>query len=329
MSERLLEVIIPKGKEKQVEEVLSKHTIIFKWQDTLPGDKKVFKVLLPVEESEPVLDKLEKKFPGEKHFRVLIYSIEATIPRPSKKEELEKEKQKRVSREEIYSDVVETVNLSPPYITLIILSSIVAAIGIIHDNVAVIIGAMVIAPLLGPNVAMSLATTLADTELAYRALKSAVAGILIGLAVSILIGSLIPVDPGNSAIISRTNVDLLNIVLALASGGAGALAFTTGISTALVGVMVAVALLPPLVTFGLLVGSANLSLALGALLLFMSNLICINLSGVLTFLIQGIRPISWWEAEKAKKATFKAVVLWIILLITLIGIIVLSQENYF
>jgi uncharacterized membrane protein len=70
--------------------------------------------------------------------------------------------------------------------------------------------------------------------------------------------------------------------------------------------MVAVALLPPLVTSGLLLGGGQPALAMGALSLFLMNLICVNLAGVTTFLVQGIRPATWWEKDRAVKATHAA-----------------------
>lgn len=90
--------------------------------------------------------------------------------------------------------------------------------------------------------------------------------------------------------------------------------------------MVAVALLPPLVTFGLLFGAGNISMAMGALLLFITNIVCVNLSGVATFLIQGVRPLSWWEATSAKKATQKAILIWGLLLVVLTLLILFSQR---
>ena len=103
------------------------------------------------------------------------------------------------------------------------------------------------------------------------------------------------------------------------------LAFTTGVPTTLVGVMVAVALLPPLVTFGLLFGAGFWKDAWGALLLLLTNLVCINLAGVATFLVQGVRPLTWWETNKAKKATALAITLWAILLTALVLLIVLPR----
>jgi len=131
-----------------------------------------------------------------------------------------------------------------------------------------------------------------------------------------------------AVVAAKTEVRLDSVVLALASGSAGALAFTTGLSAALIGVMVAVALLPPLVTFGLLLGAGYWNPALTALQLFLINIICINLAGVVTFLLQGIRPAKWWEAEKAKKATRTAIVSWFLVLVLLV-IVVLFWQGWF
>jgi uncharacterized hydrophobic protein (TIGR00341 family) len=186
---------------------------------------------------------------------------------------------------------------------------------------------MVIAPLLGPNVALSLATTLGDGNLARTALKASAAGIGLALALSFGVGYFLDVDPSIREIASRTDVGLSDIALALAAGAAGALAFTSGVSATLVGVMVAVALLPPLVTCGLLLGSQFLQLAGEALLLFLTNFIAINLSGVVCFLLQGVSPRDWWEADKAKKAVRKAMLLWFTLLFALVAIIALSRGS--
>ena len=210
---------------------------------------------------------------------------------------------------------------------MVALSTVVAAIGLHHNSLAVIIGAMVIAPLLGPNVALSLGTTLGDLSLLRQGLLAALAGIAAALAFSVLIGLLLEVDPTLSELASRTRLDASDIVLALASGCAGALAFTTGVSAALIGVMVAVALLPPLVTSGLLLGGGHPTLAMGAFSLFLVNLICVNLAGVTTFLVQGIKPTNWWEKDRAVKATRIAIALSVVLLVALAGMILLVRTG--
>jgi len=143
----------------------------------------------------------------------------------------------------------------------------------------------------------------------------------------VLIGLLIAVDPSVSQIAGRTDVRVSDTAIALASGCAGALALTSNFANILVGVMVAVALLPPLVTFGLLLGAGHFLHALDALMLFLTNFICINLAGVVTFLLQGIRPLTWWEADRARKAAHRAIFLWVGLLAALVLVIVLSHSR--
>jgi uncharacterized hydrophobic protein (TIGR00341 family) len=208
-----------------------------------------------------------------------------------------------------------------------VLSTVVGAVGLRHNSVAIIIGAMVIAPLLGPNMALALGTALGDLTLLRRAILTAMAGIGTAMALSVIIGVLMRVDPALSEMASRTRVGLGDIVVALASGSAGALAFTTGVSATLIGVMVAVALLPPLVTSGLLLGGGHPALATGAFSLFLVNLICVNLAGVTTFLVQGIKPTSWWEKDRAVKATRIAIGLSLTLLAVLVGMILLVRKG--
>ena len=196
------------------------------------------------------------------------------------------------------------------------------------NNVAVVIGAMVIAPLLGPNVALSLATTLGDIPLARNAAKTNIIGIATALGFAVIMGFIVRSSPNIPVVAAFTEVRLDSIVLALASGVAGALAFTTGLSTILIGVMVAVALLPPLVTFGLLLGAGLWSPALVVLQLFLINIICINLTGVVTFLFQGIRPATWWEAKKARVAIRNAIIFWLVSLILLVLITIFWNKIF-
>ncbi len=339
MALRLIEVVLPEGTRDGVRELLKDRRVLGLWDARVSEDQVLVRVLLPTEETEPVLDLLEKQYSMVDGFRIILLPVVASIPRPEipektppqqqepQAEESPEKKITRISREELYADIVLTTRLSTIYLVMIVLSSLVAAIGLLQSNVAVIIGAMVIAPLLGPNVALSLATTLGDIALARSALKANGVGVLTALILSALLGFLVAVNPEIPEIASRTRVGLGDIILALASGGAGALAFTTGVSAALIGVMVAVALLPPVVTFGLLMGAGHLQMASGAMLLVLTNVICVNLAGVTAFLAQGIRPITWWEADRAKKATRIAIVLWVFLLSVLVVVIILSQRS--
>ena len=333
---RMIEIYLSGGGGEWIKEILQDVPLLGVWEQTSSEDLTTVKILLPVEKTEVVLDELEKHFGAGGGFRVVLLPVEATLPRPEAPEEpaadgqpsegdKPKIKGSRISREELYSDLSETTKVSWVYVTFTTLSTIVAAIGLLKNSVAVIIGAMVIAPLLGPNVALALATTLGDVDLARRSVKANLIGLVIALVLSILVGFLFTIDPSVPEIRDRTIVGLGDILLALASGSAGALAFTTGVAASLIGVMVAVALLPPLVITGLMLGSAHFGLALGSFMLLGVNVICVNLSGVLTFLLQRVRPNTWWKADKARRATRRAIAIWTLLLSLLAVTIMMSQ----
>lgn len=340
MALRMIEMVLPVGTEVDTDELCQEHHILHAWTARLSEAHHIMHILLAVENSEAVLNLLEKRYSNHTAFRIVLLPVEATLPRPPSPEEPpeggqnpdgeaeEKKRVERISREELHADIVDTTRLSRVYIVLVILSTTVAAIGVLRDNVAVIIGSMVIAPLLGPNVALALSTTLADTDLARTALRTNLTGTAIAFAVSVLFGLVLVVDPTGPEIASRSAPGFGDIVLALAAGGAGALAFTTGLPTAVIGVMVAVALLPPLVVCGMLLGAGFFPEAGGALVLLMTNVICVNLAGVLTFLLQGIRPRTWWEADKARRATRLAILVWVVLLVALVGLILLYRTEF-
>lgn len=326
---RLIEMVIPRGYREDVVEVLQKSKVVEILDMELASDFMLFKILLTTEDSESTLDRLEKRFSHLNGFRIFIIPVQASIPRIveiSKDEkgltpEEESIAAERISREELYSNVLSVSKPTKIYFIMVILSALVASIGVLNNNVAVIIGAMVIAPLLGPNMGLSLATVLKDKDLAIISLKSIIVGVGISIIISVMIGILVTFDPSIPAIALRTDVALAGIVLAFASGIAGSIAFTTDVSSALIGVMVAVALLPPLSVFGLLLGSGFYYLATGAFLLFLVNLVCINLSGLITFYVQRIKPLKTWEAFKAYRVTYLAMGIWTFVLIILLVLI--------
>ena len=336
MALRLLEIVVPEEATGEVLSIVKEAGVSNFWLTCSCENRNIFKMIITAEKTEGLLDTFEKKYGGLEDFHMVLLPLEASYPSTKEIEEKaaesngEKEEKKkeplRVSRQELYHDVFDSSKLTKTYMIMIVLSAIVAAIGLIKDNVAVIIGAMVIAPLLGPNVSLSFATTIGDGELGKSALKTNITGILIAFGVSLVLGYFLVIDPGNREIASRTFVSYADIILALASGVAAALSITSGVPSVLIGVMVAVALMPPLVTFGLLLGSGNLFLSVQALELVAVNMICINIAGVVTFLFQGVRPLNWWEESRAKKATRYAIIIWVFLLAILIALLTTSQQ---
>jgi uncharacterized hydrophobic protein (TIGR00341 family) len=334
MALRLIEAVVPRGERDAVDEMAEDHPVIDCWREEVEGDRVRMAFLVDAESAEPLVDDLAARFEATEGFRVILLPVHASVPRPEKEEPEgeepgageeddaeEDEPPARIAREELYTELSDQAELSAVYLALTALSAVVCSAGLLMGDVAVVIGAMVIAPILGPLVAVALATTLADWELGRRSLLVGLAGLTTAVAVSGLIGVWAPVSPDLPGIALRSSVELGHVGLALAAGSAGTLAFTTGTAAAVIGVMVAVALLPPAVAGGLLLGGGHAGAASGAFLLTAVNLISVNLAGVVTFVAQGVRPHRWWEAERARKATAVAVAVWTALLAGLLAVI--------
>ncbi len=327
MDLRLIEVTAKTEHSERIGEILKKCCAFDFSSEKLSNGKSLSRAVASSRYVEEAMDTLERYFSEDDDYRVIILPVETSIPRLEEPEKEIGESKGRISREELYSSISATVDLSKNYLFLIALSSVVAALGMIYGNVAVIIGAMVIAPLLGPNIALAFSAILADPVLAKKAIKSIVAGMMLAVVVSAVVGWSLNANPFYPEIAMRMQISLADIAIAFASGSAGAIAFASGaFLSSLMGVMVAVALIPPLVAFGMLMGGGFFPEAFSALLLLAVNFICINLAGVMTFMVQGIRPRTWWEADRAKRISV-LVLIFLFFLIAIIGVIIIQKGN--
>jgi len=290
-------------------------------------DRRSFRMLVDDDKRQSVIDALQDLLGASEHTRIIILPVDAVIGQKRSEEDEESRRLSTVAatREELYAEIEKGARLDNTYLLLTFLSTIVATIGLIEDNIAAIIGAMVIAPLLGPNIALAFAASLGDGAFMMRALKTNLSGVLLAFTLALTVGLIWPVGLDSQEIMSRTSVGLDDVALALASGAAAVLSLTTGLSTTLVGVMVAVALLPPTATVGLLLGSSQPGLASGAALMLAVNVICVLLSAMLVLLIRGIKPRTWYERSQAKQSRFFYLSLWAGLLLMLIVIILLRS----
>lgn len=334
MSLRLIEVFLPEENRPQVESLLNKQSILEMWCEPRFQNQIWVRILVNATDAEGITDQFSEKFEDVESFRLLLLEVEASVPpEPPNWESPSKSTTSssipadlnpsltRLNREEIYDRVSQSAELSWVQLAMVSLSTVIAAIGILEDNQAVVIGAMVIAPLLKPNMALAVATTLGDRLFAMRAVRAGLVGISLSLIFSVVMGYVIPVSLESSEIASRIRVSWPDGILALASGVAGAISLTTEERSSIVGVMVSVALLPPLVVLGLLLGAGYWPEAFTAGLLVTTNLICLNLAAVTTFLIQDLRPRQAEEVPKAKEVTRAAYGIWLVLLMGLVGVI--------
>jgi uncharacterized hydrophobic protein (TIGR00341 family) len=324
---RVIEVVADAGHLDTIQALAEEQGVMDVWWGPESDDgRRAVRMLVSPEHRQTVLDRLQGLLSGSTGAHILVEPLEAVLPRPETSAE-ESRRTTGLSREELYEDIAKGTRVDGNFLLLVWLSTLVAAIGMIENNVAVVIGAMVIAPLLGPNLALALATALGDLDLMWQAIKANLTGVGLALATSIAIGWMWPEFLTAPELHARTQVGLGSVALALASGAAAVLSLTTGVSTVLVGVMVAVALLPPTAAMGLFLGAGQIQLALGAALLTAVNVVSVNLAAKLVFLIRGVKPRTWLDKRKARQSLTLYIALWLVTLAVLMVVIYLRPPD--
>ncbi|MGI9427730.1 MAG: TIGR00341 family protein, partial [Bythopirellula sp.] len=179
--------------------------------------------------------------------------------------------------------------LSVDFITMLSLAAIVAALGLLQDSPAVVIGSMLLAPLMTPMIGCGLALAQANQKFGNTALKTVGVGLVCTLAISYLVGLITPGAELTPQIYARGEPTVLDLVVALASAAAAAYALARpNLVGSVAGVAIATALLPPLCSAGLSLAYRDLMIAQGAALLFVTNFLAIVLSAAVTFRFIGI-----------------------------------------
>lgn len=323
---KLVEVISSSGNADTISAIAGELNAVHSYCEP-PNEQgiQVSRLLVTDDRLQETLDALQKVIGSQDGARLHVLAVEVALPAPPTVER-SKEDSAMAAREAMHASAEKSARLDLNYAVLVGLSTIVASIGLVEDNLAVLIGAMVIAPLLGPNLAFGLATALGDFNLMKKSLLTLAAGIVLAQGIAVVLGVLWPFPVTSTELLSRTDVGMDSVILALASGAAAALSLTTGLPAVLVGVMVAVALLPPAAACGLLIGHGQFGLAAGAGLLLTVNVVCVNLACKVVFWLKGIAPRTWWEQKAAKRAMWTYIVVWIVTLALLAAVIWLRHQ---
>ena len=192
-------------------------------------------------------------------------------------------------RHQIYQSISDLSVPTRSFYFLVTASTIIAAFGLLANSTAVVIGAMLVAPLMGPIFGTALGLATGDGKLLRRSVASEIQGMLL----AVLIGALVGLTPlrlaFGSEILARTQPTLYDVIVALASGLAGAYAMVDAkVSPALPGVAIATALVPPLTTCGLCLADGRWDWALGAFLLFFANFLAIQIVAAGVFSVFGL-----------------------------------------
>lgn len=215
---------------------------------------------------------------------------------------------------ELFVSLRASAKFSYVFLTLMILSTLLATTGLFANSAPVIIGAMILAPLMSPIVSLSMGVIRADKFLLEQSIRTLSIGIFMALLFSCIFTIFIPLQQITPEMQSRLNPNLLDLMIAIFSGIAGAYANSKeDISKSLAGVAIAVALVPPLSVTGIGIGLGNFEVIYGSFLLFITNLVGITLSAALTFIVLGYSPV-----KRAKKGIFYTTIMMIFITIPLV-----------
>lgn len=334
---RLVQVLIPDGKRETVLETLDERDIGYSVTAEVGSADydAVVQFPLPRAAVESVLEDLRDVGIDDRTY-VVVLDAETVISREfdQLKEELAAEAEEeeqgeekgiadegitgdvRIARAELQSRAEELVTSTSTYVLLTMVSAVIATAGMLLDSAATVVGSMVIAPLIGPSLAASVGTVLNDRSLFRRGLKLQILGILVAIVSATLfalgVRYLLLVPPeidilAVSEISERANPNFLVLAIALGAGIAGIISLMTGVSTALVGVMIAVALIPPAAAVGLGIAFGVPRLVIGASVIVTVNVFSINLASLVTLWFEGYRPEQWFYVDVARGALVRQV----------------------
>jgi uncharacterized hydrophobic protein (TIGR00341 family) len=339
---RLVQVTIPAGKREAVLRELDDEGIDYVLMEETSGREftGIVSFPLPTTAVEPVLDRLRETGIDEDAYTIVVAAETVVSRRFDQLEERyeEEDTDKRIAREELHARAEELVPTYGTYLVMTVVSAVVATAGLLLDSPAVVVGSMVIAPLIGPAMATAVGTVVDDRGMFREGIKLQAVGLAIAIVAAAAFAGLARVTnvipPGTdvlaiSQVRGRLTPDFLSLAVALGAGVAGAVSLASGVSTAIVGVMIAAALVPPLGVIGIGLAWGLPGTVLGSSVLVLVNVLSINVTALAVLWYRGYRPDHWFKKDTARRATRKrvgALVAAILVLSLFLGVV--TYDSY-
>ncbi|WP_096396269.1 TIGR00341 family protein [Halorubrum trapanicum] len=312
--------MIPAGKRAAVVRALDDEGVDYVVTDETSGREytAVATFPLPTAAVEPVLDRLREAGIDESTYTVIV-AAETVISRRFEALEAQYEEEAdhggdRISREELQAKAEGLASGLGTYVLMTVISAVIATAGLLLDSPATVVGSMVIAPLIGPAMSAAIGTVVDDEALFRRGVRMQILGVTVAILAATLFAfalrslALVPpgLDPLELAEVSeRVAPNVLVLVVAIGAGVAGIVSLMTGVSATLVGVMIAVALIPPAAAVGIGIAFQIPRLVIGAGVIVAVNVLSINLSALVVLWYEGYRPQRWFREDEARAAFLK------------------------
>ena len=239
-----------------------------------------------------------------------------------------------VNRQEILANLGDISGIASDYLLLCFLASALAVLGLLNNDVVVIIASMIVAPLLGPILLTSLGLLSLETrDFILRGVFAEFMGIITVVITAAFIGGLFsylssinmlaPVEL-TTELLNRTRLDLATVSLAILGGLAAGIVVARGLDVSIVGVAIAASLCPPAATIGVLGSLGEITLAIRALGLLLLNIFAINLSCTLVFWIFGVKSTGLSKRQSDKVRRFNAI--WVVIVTVLLLLILIIAD---
>ncbi|WP_050031700.1 TIGR00341 family protein [Halorubrum halophilum] len=314
--------MIPAGKRAAVIRALDDEGVDYVVTDETSGREytAVATFPLPTAAVEPVLERLREAGIDESTYTVIV-AAETVISR--RFEALEDQYAEDadhagnyISREELQAKADDLASGLRTYVLMTVISAVIATAGLLLDSPATVVGSMVIAPLIGPAMSAAIGTVVDDEDMFRRGVRMQVLGVAVAIGAATLFAfalrTLALVPPGTdplalAEVSERLAPNVLVLVVAIGAGVAGILSLMTGVSATLVGVMIAVALIPPAAAVGIGIAFQIPRLVIGAGVIVAVNVLSINLSALVMLWYEGYRPQRWFREDEARAAFVKRV----------------------
>ena len=328
---RYLEIAVPEGRRGPVLEILDEEGIDYVVSDETSGRgyAAVVRFPLPTRAVEPTLDRLNRAGMAA-DARVIVIDAE-TVLSDRFETLLEQYSHGDTTGERTSRQVLRTKaeKLTPGfsiYVVMLLISAVVATAGLLADSPAVVVGSMVIAPLIGPALAANVGIVTGDATLTSTGFRYQAIGLAIVVAASIglaILARLAGLEPAGVDIVvvaelqERVSPNVFSLAVALGAGVAGILSLTRGFSEAIVGVMIAAALIPPAAAVGITVAWGMYGAAIGAAVLVAVNVFSINLAALVTLWVAGYRPQGLFEVSPTRRPTYTYAAIFTVALVVL------------
>lgn len=329
--------MVPTGKREAVVGVLDEEGIDYALSAESSNRQYAAIVTFPIPKAavEHIMNRL-RDVGIERDSYIVVLSAETVVSR--RFDELEQEwedenpdGENRIAREELIARAEEMAPETTTFVVMTVISALVATAGVLLDSPAVVVGSMVIAPLVGPAMTTSVGTIIDDREMFLRGAKLQVSGVLLGIvsaavfAVILRTTSIVPLSGPEvfsiGEVESRLSPDVLSLVIALGAGAAGAFSLASGVSTALVGVMIAAALVPPMAVVGIGFAWGSPMAVLGSAVLVLVNVLSINAVALIVLWRMGYRPKLWVQQNEARSIMMTRVTTFAVILLILTSVL--------